>query len=264
MVTTESGASSIRDDEAGEVMHPVVGADTESRELYAVQSRLAERLAVASPEPLVVFDVGLGAAGNALAALRVARGPSRRRPLEIVSLERELGALRLAASDEGSARLGWSDADRTAARRLLRAGFYEEAGLSWRLVPGDIASTLPALDRRAHVVFWDPFSPKTNPGLWSAAIFTALRERCAPDATLFTYSNATSTRGALLLAGFFVGHGAPSGAKEETTAAAMRLEDLARPLEHTWLGRLERSTVPFPADAPADALDLVRRHPQFA
>ncbi|MGC4122719.1 MAG: MnmC family methyltransferase [Myxococcales bacterium] len=122
---------------------------------------------------------------------------------------------------------------------------------------------MPSLEARADVVFWDPFSPKANPSLWSAALFAALRERCSPDAMVFTYSNATSTRGALLLAGFFVGYGAPSGAKEETTVAAMRLQDLARPLDDRWFGRLERSTVPFPPDAPAAALDRVRQHPQF-
>ncbi|HEY3449452.1 MAG TPA: tRNA guanosine(34) transglycosylase Tgt [Myxococcales bacterium] len=263
IVTTESGEASIRDRQVGEVMHPIVGAAQESRELYVVQSRLAERLGEEHPEPLVVLDVGLGAAGNALAAIRAARESARRRPLELVSLERELGSLRLATSEEGAARLGWTAADRLAARALLQSGRHEEPGLVWRLVSGEIERSLPDLGVRAHLVFWDPFSHKANPGLWSAASFSALRERCAPDALVFTYSNATATRGAMLLAGFFVGHGAASGAKEDTTAAAMRLKDLARPLDARWLGRLERSTVPFPSDAPAGALDLVRRHPQF-
>ncbi|MBI5548244.1 MAG: tRNA guanosine(34) transglycosylase Tgt [Deltaproteobacteria bacterium] len=264
IITTESGAASIRDREAGEVMHPTIGAAQESRELYVVQSRLFERLSQETAKPLVVFDVGLGAAGNALAAMRAARELAQRRPLELVSFERELGALRLAASDEGAARLGWTEADRLATGSLLKTGRHEEPGIVWRLVHGDIERTLPALGSLAHVVFWDPFSPKANPGLWSAGIFPALRATCAPDATVFTYSNATSTRGALLLAGFFVGHGLPSGAKEETTTAAVRLQDLARPLDRRWLGRLERSTVPFPADAPPDALQAVRGHPQFA
>ncbi|MGC4122718.1 MAG: tRNA guanosine(34) transglycosylase Tgt [Myxococcales bacterium] len=89
LVETESGAASVIDHDIGEVMHPIVGAAQESRELYVVQSRLAERLVAESAAPLVVLDVGLGAAGNALAALRAARELERRRPLEIISLERE-------------------------------------------------------------------------------------------------------------------------------------------------------------------------------
>jgi queuine tRNA-ribosyltransferase len=95
------------------------------------------------------------------------------------------------------------------------------------------------------------------------AAFRRLRERCGPDATVFTYSTATSVRSALLLAGFFVGVGDPSGPKQETTAAAARPELLARPLDRRWLARLDRSSSPFPADADADALALVRAHPQF-
>ena len=89
-------------------MHPVIGAEVESERLYVAQSRLAERLLGPGPA-LVLFDVGLGAAGNALAAIRAARvAPPGRRPLAVVSFERELGALALACSDEGAApaRLG--------------------------------------------------------------------------------------------------------------------------------------------------------------
>ena len=87
---------------------------------------------------------------------------------------------------------------------------------------------------------------------------------CGPRADLYTYSTATATRAALLLAGFYVGVGDPSGPKEQTTAAATDPTLLARPLDGRWLSRLERSSAPFPADAPPDALDRIRAHPQFA
>jgi queuine tRNA-ribosyltransferase len=80
---------------------------------------------------------------------------------------------------------------------------------------------------------------------------------------LFTYSTATATRTALLLAGFAVGQGDPSGPKEETTAAATDAALLARPLDGRWLARVARSSAPFPFDAPPDALARVRAQPQF-
>ena len=266
IVATSSGAPSVRDAEAGEVMHPVIGAAVEAERLYVAQSRLAERLA-APGAPLVLFDVGLGAAGNALAALRAARavraGGAAARPLEVVSFERELGALALAASDEGADRLGWSAEDRAAARALLARGAHEEPGIAWRLSPGEALDRLDAEPARADVVFWDPFSPKANPELWTVEAFSALFARCAPGATLFTYSTATSTRSALLLAGFHVGVGDPSGPKEETTAAAVAPAAPARPLDARWLARLARSSAAYPVDAPPDAHDRIRRHPQF-
>jgi queuine tRNA-ribosyltransferase len=113
------------------------------------------------------------------------------------------------------------------------------------------------------VVYWDPFSPKVNGGLWTAHAFALLAARCAPGARLFTYSTATATRSALLLAGFAVGHGDASGPKEETTAAALPPALPARPLDARWLARLARSSAPFPPDAPGDALARIAALPQF-
>jgi queuine tRNA-ribosyltransferase len=261
-VATASGAPAVRDAEAGEVMHPVIGAAVESERLYVAQSRLAARLAEGGPA-LVLFDVGLGAASNALAALRCARSAAGGRPLAVVSFERELGALELAASDAGAARLGWSPADLAAARALLARGRHEEPGLTWRLALGEAPAALAAAPELADLVFWDPFSPRANPGLWTLGAFAALRGRCAPGCTLFTYSTATATRSALLLAGFQVGVGDASGPKEETTAAALPPAAPVRPLDERWLQRLARSSAAFPVDAPADALTRIRAHPQF-
>jgi queuine tRNA-ribosyltransferase len=263
IVTTSSGAPSVRDAQAGEVMHPVIGAAVESERLYVAQSRLVERLIGPGPA-LVLFDVGLGAAGNALAALRAARvAPPGRRPLAMVSFERELGALTLACSDEGVRRLGWSADEAAAARALLRDGRHEEPGLTWELRPGEALEQLDAEPLRADLVYWDPFSPKVNGPLWTAGAFTRLAARCAPGAALFTYSTATSVRSALLLAGFAVGHGDASGPKEETTAATLPPVLPARPLDARWLTRLARSSAPFPADAPGDALQRISAMEQF-
>ncbi len=83
--------------------------------------------------------------------------------------------------------------------------------------------------------------------------------------TLFTYSAATPTRVSLLLGGFYVGTGAATGMKKETTVAATRRELLEQPLDARWLSRWERSA----AQAPHGALlseeiqSAVRGHRQF-
>jgi queuine tRNA-ribosyltransferase len=263
IVATSSGEPSVRDAQAGEVMHPVIGAAVESERLYVAQSRLVERLLQPGPA-LVLFDVGLGAAGNAMAAIRAIRAaPPGRRPLALVSFERELGALFLACSDDGARRLGWSAGEAAAARALLHGGRHEEPGLTWQLRLGEALDRLDAEPLRADVVYWDPFSPKVNGPLWTSGAFARLAARCAPGATLFTYSTATATRSALLLAGFAVGHGDASGPKEETTAAALPPALPARPLDGRWLARLARSSAPFPPDAPRDALERISAMQQF-
>jgi len=263
VVATSHGGLAVLDRAAGEVMHPGVGARAEAEALYVRQARLAERLSEGGA-PLVLFDVGLGAGSNALAALRAARAaPPGARRLEVLSFERDLAALAFAASDGCAGPLALSAEDLRAARRILAAGCHEEPRLRWRLLPGDALAALPAVAELAEVVFWDPFSPRANPELWSVAAFAALRARCAARAAVFTYSTATAVRSALLLAGFFAGAGDASGFKAATTAAATEPGLLARPLDRRWLQRLERSSAPLPADAPADALERIRRHPQF-
>jgi queuine tRNA-ribosyltransferase len=263
LVLTRLGAPAIRDRVLGEVMHPVIGPAVESDRLYVAQSRLAERLAEGGP-PLVLLDVGLGAGSNALAAWRASEAaPPGARRLEIVSFDRDLAALALALSPEVAPRLALSGAAAAAARRILLEGRHSTARTLWRLAKGDLADALRGETEPADVVFWDPFSPKVNPECWTVEAFAAARARCRGRATLFTYSTSTATRAALLLAGFAVGAGDPSGPKEETTAAAVDAADLARPLDRRWLARLERSSAPFPDDAPPDALERIRAMPQF-
>ncbi len=154
-----------------------------------------------------------------------------------------------------------------AARTLADQGHHETERVSWRLYLGDLIPTLQSLacDQPgvADIVYWDPFSPKRNPALWSLAAFTALRSLCREGVTLHTYSRATSVRTALLLAGFCVGESDAWGGRQGT-CAALRTSDLERPLGPNFVDRLERSSAPFPPDAPEDALARVAAIPQFA
>jgi queuine tRNA-ribosyltransferase len=261
VVRTRSGALAIRSQEAGEVMHPGVGPLVEAELLYVRQSRLSERLR-AQGEPLVLFDVGLGAGSNALAARAASEAaPAPAAPLEIVSFERDLGALELALA-HGSA-FGLEGEPALAARALLAGGAHQTPRTRWRLERGEVLEALARERTRADLIFWDPFSPRANPDLWTVAAFSAARRAAGARATLFTYSASTATRIALLLAGWAVGVGDAIGEKAETTAAAMDARDLARPLAPAWLGRLAQPAVPLPGDAPADAVARVRAAPQF-
>ena len=261
VVVTRGGARAVRDPDTGEVMHPVVGPLVEAASLYVGPSRLAERLEGDGP-PLVLLDVGLGAGSNAAAAWRVSAARRGGRRLHIVSFDRTTAALALAL--EHGADFGLDGDSGAAARELIRGGASERDHTRWELVLGELPATLAAAGADADIVFWDPFSPRANPELWTAAAFTALRRHCRAGATVHTYSAATATRAALLLAGFAVGVGAATGAKAQTTAAAVDAADVDAPLDRRWLERLSRSTAPLPIDAGDDAFDRIRGCPQFA
>ncbi|GAC1538394.1 MAG: hypothetical protein NVS3B10_02860 [Polyangiales bacterium] len=291
VVLTRSGAPAMRDRASGEVMHPGTGPGVEPRELYVVPSRLEARLrgpettgdpedASDARESLVLLDVGLGAASNAIAAWRVSEalaraGALRARRLEIVSFDDDLSALELALAPENAASFGLTStggADaHAAASAVLATGLYETPRTTWRLALGDFPKELarePA--DSADIVFWDFYSSKTHPHLWTLAMFRELYRVCRSGATVHTYSTATSFRAALLLAGFAVGAGVSSGERRETTIAAVDVADLEAPLDARWLDRLARSTAAFPSDVEGDAharaesLARVRACPQFS
>lgn len=265
VVLTRSGAPAMRDRRSGEVMHPLVGPLVEAERLYLTPSRLAARLQQPAERPLVLLDVGLGAGSNAVAAWRLAATlPGRRRTLHVVSFDRSGAAMELALSPVHAAAFGLDGEVGEAARVLLADGRAARVHATWELRLGELPETLAAEPAAcADVVFWDPFSPAANPELWRVQSFTALCRLCAEGATVHTYSGATATRSALLLAGFAVGAGEPIGPGRVATTASTRVADLLRPLDRRWLQRLARSSAAFPPDAPADALERIRALPQF-
>lgn len=264
VVQTRSGDCAVRDRATGELMHRT-GPMIEARRLYAEPSRLSLRLREEGSEPLVVLDVGLGAGSNALAAWGCSEslaGPRRR--LRIISLDRSPAALALALSPEYAGAFGLLEGAGEAALELLARGRHEAVNTEWELRLGEIEAKLPELGRVADIVFWDPFSPRVNPGLWTRAAFAAARSACRSAATLHTYSGATSVRAALLLAGFAVGVGEKVSEGKYATCAATSPELLEQPLDRRWLDRLGRSTAAFPADAPPDAMQRIQSLAQFA
>jgi queuine tRNA-ribosyltransferase len=274
-VVARGGVGHIRDTQSGETMHPVDDPQEEARSLYVEPARVVARLRAAEPAPLVIWDVGLGAAANAMATIAAAESlaPEQStaivRPLSLVSFENDLDSLRLAL---GHVHL-FPYLRHAAPHRLVTEHRWRSrsGAIEWRLLAGDFASlkfSAPPPD----IIYFDPFSFKTDSGLWSLAAFRELAAICAASATeLFTYTYSTSVRAAMLAAGFHVAKGAATGPKAETTialspraAAAAHGHEL---LGEEWLVKWRRSDarVPFGAD-PDDPSwqDAVSGHPQFS
>jgi tRNA U34 5-methylaminomethyl-2-thiouridine-forming methyltransferase MnmC len=272
VVTTTAGAVSIRNKELNEIMHNPVGPWVEANALYIVPSQLKERLSQKSEQEFVLFDVGLGAAANSLAVLHCARSASSEGPtrfLRLVSFERELELLRytLGHAEKFAHFNGYVEI----VRELLERGSWEDENIKWELRHGDFLQLLKSEVERPHLVYFDPYSPKVNQDMWTTECFKLLFEKSRVQeqegTRLYTYSQATPIRVALLQSGFFVGQGPATGLKEETTQAATHLVDLQMPLGAKWLERWGRSHMKLPYGCPAENADevanAIRRHPQF-
>jgi tRNA U34 5-methylaminomethyl-2-thiouridine-forming methyltransferase MnmC len=276
LVRLANGAWSVHSLAHGETFHPVIGPVAEAEALYVRQLRLPERLRGHNGE-FVVWDVGLGAAANALTVLRATRNIPC--PLRLLSFDRTVEPLRFALRHVET--LGYFSGYEAQAERLLadrHATFSDGArAVEWTLHVTDFPTLLrqsPALKLpKPHTVLFDAFSPATNPEMWTQPLFADLfrlldlQRPCA----LATYSRSTMLRVALLLAGFFVGTGHATGEKEETTIAANTLALISDPLDRRWLARARRSSSAEPLWEPvyrqarlaAATWERLQEHPQF-
>jgi queuine tRNA-ribosyltransferase len=270
-VIVRDGVGHIRDMQSGEVMHSVNDPAEEAWSLYVEQSGLVDRLKIAATEPLTVWDVGLGAATNAMAAILGAESidPTQcRRPLRLVSFENDMDSLKLALRHPA-----WFKHLRHPGPRQMLATNRWISGnglIEWQLLPGDF-SLCKFQAPPPDIVYFDPFSFKTDSALWTLTAFRELAEVCANRAVeLFTYTYSTRVRAAMLAAGFYVAKGRGTGPKAETTiglspgaAALFHGRDL---LGAEWLGKWRRSeaSAPFGIDEDDESWrDAVRGHPQF-
>ena len=272
-VVVADGVGRIRDGISGEVMHSVNDPAEEARSLYVEQSRLVERLAKPAASRLVVWDVGLGAGANAMAAIQSVEQhfgdePSPR-GLTLVSFENDMDSLVLALRHPA-----WFKHLRHAApRRLLTNSRWVSANnaIEWQLLRGDFAANKFAAPL-PDLIFFDPFSFKTDSALWTLMAFRELVNLVgAKPVELFTYSYSTSVRAAMLAAGFYVAKGRGTGPKAETTigltppavTAAAHGREL---LGEEWLVKWRRSDAQAPMGAAAHDdswREAVAKHPQF-
>jgi tRNA U34 5-methylaminomethyl-2-thiouridine-forming methyltransferase MnmC len=284
IVTLRSGAHSVHSLADHETFHPGIGPVAEAEALYVRQLRLPERVLETADE-FVLWDVGLGAAANALTSMRlireaVATARASKR-LRIVSFDHTADALAFAL--EHRAQLGYFAGHESLVAELLKSGAARLKDpvleIEWTLTRGDFPSWLRRGKSREtetppHAILFDPHSPAKNPAMWTAPFFTDLFRRLDPQrpCALATFTRSTMARATLLLGGFFVGVGHPSGLKEETTVAASHRELITELLDARWLERARRSRSAEPLREPVyqqrplspEAWEQLQRHPQFS
>lgn len=297
LVRLPNGAQAVYSSAYDEKMHPGLGPAAEADLLYVRQLKIPDRMREAAGE-FVIWDVGLGAAANAIAVLRATRDLPG--PLRLVSFDNTAEPLAFALANATA--LGYLDDYATVLATLLSAKRVEfrngRSSVTWEFHLGDFPSLLrssrgnEAQTKVAttglrletsdvgccnipapHAILFDAFSPAKNPAMWTLPLFANLFRRLDPQrpCNLTTYSRSTMLRVTLLLAGFFVGRGVATGVKEETTVAANALEPLDAPLDRHWLERAHRSgsaepllePVYFQSRLAAATWQKLEAHPQF-
>lgn len=202
--TTEDGSLTLYAPTFGEHYHSTHGAVQESEHIYLVLA-LRERMSSwqEGDAPLRLFEVGFGTGLNALLSWREAE--ERHIPLWYYSIEKFpiTPELYEALHYEG---LGEEHEVKDQLLRLHAAPWDEAIELSpfftlYKL-RGDLTTcTFP---ERLSVIYYDAFSPESQPELWAEELFLRLGKASCSGAILSTYCAKGEVRRRLQRSGFLV------------------------------------------------------------
>lgn len=266
LVQLKGGGCSLRMG-GGETFHPVVGPMAEAKRLHVEQQRLVERARL--HQPFVIWDVGLGAAANAIAVLEaLEHGPFS---VELHSFD--LTTEPLAFALQHACALEYPQPHVDQLQSLLETHALRFGELRWKLHLGDFYEQLHLGSfPDPHAILFDPYSPQTNPAMWCLENFQKLRGRLSVPALWTNYTRSTAVRVTLLLAGFYVGYGIGVGEKDQTTVASNVLALIEKPLDMNWIKRVEASANAAPLKGAAfsrgriseEDFQRLLAHPQFA
>ena len=200
---TRDGSFTFFSTDFGESFHSGQGAKSEAFAKFAVVTDLVGR----SQQPtLRLLDVCYGLGYNSAAAIETIWKSNPQCSIELYALELDntvaIGATTPVVLDS------WTLEVQEFLKELATTQVVQRDYLTAHLLIGDARSTIQELSQQgfqADAIFFDPFSPRKCPELWTVEFFRAVGLCLAPDGVLATYSRSASVRSAMLLAGFAIG-----------------------------------------------------------
>lgn len=200
---TDDGSFTFFSEEFGETFHSRQGAKAEAFLKFAQATDLAAK---AESDRVYLLDICYGLGYNTAAALETIWNINPHCHIELYGLE--LDATVPEAAIVPSFLDLWSQPVRSALETIAKQHQYETTRLKAKLLIADARQTiqnLHRLDFRADAIFFDPFSPRRCPQLWTVEFFQQVARCLASDGKLATYSRSASVRSAMLSAGLSIG-----------------------------------------------------------
>jgi tRNA U34 5-methylaminomethyl-2-thiouridine-forming methyltransferase MnmC len=200
---TQDGSFTFFSEEFGEAFHSSQGAKAEAFQKFAIATNLHQR---AQQPTLHLLDVCYGLGYNTAAALEVIWQVNPACQVEVYGLEIDPTVPLAAVKPELLA--VWPDRVQPLLTALAHHHHYEQPNLTARLLIGDARQTIQLLGQQgwqADAIFFDPFSPRRCPQLWTVEFFQQVAQCLHPTGQLSTYSRSAAVRSALLQAGLVIG-----------------------------------------------------------
>lgn len=267
---TDDGSFTFFSEEFGETFHSQAGAKAEAFTKFSQVTGLALRSQCGD---LRLLDVCYGLGYNTAAALETiwAANPSCR--IEVYGLELD-ETVPLAAIAPPFI-TGWSSAVQAALEAIALSHQFTTPLLQATLLIGDARQTIQHLAQtgfQADAIFFDPFSPRRCPQLWTVEFFTQVVRCLVTNGTLATYSRSAAVRTAMQAAGLQIGTipldqaNCPREWSQGTVGvlAEQQPEQSLHPLSLMEQEHLNtRAAVPYRDPDLSDPAELIQRRHQY-
>jgi tRNA U34 5-methylaminomethyl-2-thiouridine-forming methyltransferase MnmC len=201
---TQDGSFTFFSTEFGETFHSRQGAKAEAFQKFALATDLPSK---AHHPTLHLLDVCYGLGYNTAAALETIWSVNPQCHVEVYGLELDpsvpLGAITPELLDNC-----WSTSIQVVLQNLAKRHACQQNHLMAHLRFGDARHTMSGLvdiGFQADAIFFDPFSPRCCPQLWTVEFFQLVARCLNPNGKLSTYSRSAAVRSAMKLAGLCIG-----------------------------------------------------------
>lgn len=200
---TQDGSFTFFSETFNEAFHSRLGAKQEAFRKYAQ----ATDLVIKAERPSIrLLDVCYGLGYNTAAALEVIWAVNPDCQVMVYGLELDISVPQAAIAP--SMLTIWSPPVQDILTAIAQQQHCTTATLNATLLIGDARQTiqqLHSINFQADAIFFDPFSPRRCPPLWTVEFFTLVAQCLDPAGKLATYSRSASVRSAMIEAGFEIG-----------------------------------------------------------
>jgi len=204
---TDDSSITLFNEKYQEHYHSTKGAVEESYEKFVKPCKIAE---LAKKGKVRILDVCFGAGYNSAAAIDIALESNPKCIIEIVGLENDQKIL----DEIKNLNPAFKHYD------IIKGKTDKRINL--KIMLGDAREKIKELNEKFDAVFFDPFSPKVCPELWTKEFFKDVKNLMKPGAILTTYSCARIVRDNMKAVGLTVKDGPILGRRGPATIAILK------------------------------------------
>jgi tRNA U34 5-methylaminomethyl-2-thiouridine-forming methyltransferase MnmC len=185
-ITTKDTSTTFFNEEFQEYYHSLSGALEEAYEKYVKPLEIKDGD--------IILDVCYGLGYNSYAAIKSAK------KLKIIALENDPAILEAIQNIT-------LDKEFEIIKKASKDKYYRDDNVEIIILLGDAKKTIKQVKDKVDKVFFDPFSPKKCPSLWTVKFFKDVYNVMKQNSKLATYSCARSVRDNMKEVGFEVSDG---------------------------------------------------------